>query len=125
MKLSYLHKTNLNTHAPLVLNKGNRRIEFYISRDGEGSFTLFAYAGEDNSLPHKHKSQGPFQLRPQAIAVRNAILSTLTERGYKLNKQANTIWELRNQQQLNALRAGKLAFDVDTTFKPGDVFLDW
>lgn len=126
MRLRY-DKTIPADPAPVILlGPESHRVEMHIRQDEDGSATLVAASGRDeNAPPEKTLQQGPYQLYDQAVAARRAIAAQLKDSGYRYVQGEHPLWTMAVQRSINATRQRRAESEVDYSFDPKDVFLDW
>lgn len=126
MRLRY-DKSITGDANPLVLSGPEQlRVEIHIRRDPEGTATLLAFSGsQESGEPQKTLQQGPFHRLDQAIAAKRAIVAQLRDAGFIVADQQHAMWSMAVQRAVNASRQQKAEAAGDYRFDPKDVYLDW
>jgi hypothetical protein len=119
MKLRYIEPAA--SHQ--VLLREQHRIELFIGKLEDELFTLAMLAGNDQALPDKHKLQGPYHNKAQALAASGAISQALIEKGYTSVKEI-TIWRIAAQALIRDNQTERKAHHVNSEFIPLGIMPD-
>ncbi len=126
MRLRYDKSIPADPDPVILLDAKDHRVEMHIRRDPDDTATLVAVSGRDEgAAPDKTLQQGPYQLYDQAVAARRAIAAQLKDAGYRHSENAHPLWTMAVQRSINAARKRRAESEVDYSFDPKDVFLDW
>ncbi len=121
MYLRYL-ETSPQTEALLLRNERCWRVELFILRNNDESFSLVALSGKERAQAERVKIQGPYQTRAQALAARSAVAAQLQDSGFTIDEGESTLWRLQAQRKIRELRAQRERNTPDCRFDPDDVY---
>lgn len=120
MFLRYLNSAP-EAEALVLRNDGAWRVELFLLRNNDDSFSLVALSGQEASQAERVKLQGPYQYRDVAVAARSAIARELIAADFVVADTAHPQWRVMAQRHINTLRAQRAENTPDCHFDPKDV----
>lgn len=110
------------TEALLLRNEQRWRVELFVLRNNDDSFSLVALSGSEQVQAERVKIQGPYQVRAQALGARSAVAAQLLDAGFVIDEVSSTQWRLLAQRNINEVRALRQQNTPDCRFNPEDVY---
>lgn len=110
-------------HDQLLLeNRDGWRVEMYVLRNNDESFSLVALSGLSGGAVERIKCQGPYLSRPLAHAAYSAIFDVLLEDGFAKADSLYPQWRLRAQREIRGIRETRQRYQTPCPFDPKDVY---
>ncbi|GAB3110624.1 hypothetical protein G8770_20985 [Aestuariicella hydrocarbonica] len=119
MKLQY--DSQPGTETLILENERLWRVEMFLKRNEDDTYSLVALSGINSRPAELTKLQGPYQILEQGVAARSAIARQLQNKGFSVQIDQHSIWQLQAQKAIQSVRQQRADSQGNYAFHPDDV----
>lgn len=121
MHLSYMESAP-QAEVLLLQNQQHWRVELFVLRNNDDSYSLVALSGHEQPQAERVKSQGPYATRDQALGARSAVAAQLQTSGFTVDSASSPHWRLQAQRNIREIRTRRQCNTPNCRFDPRDVY---